>query len=97
MQMTDYINGVEAVQEFNQCDWVDSVKVTSVKQFGFNDMTGYQYLITIKVIPLKGYKGRMFQISTNSTWLDDLDPSLDTKTALQLYLTDLENVWQLYK
>ena len=92
MQMTDFNGGMRAVQDFNKCNWVDSVKVTSVKQFGFNEMEGYQYLITIKVIPLKGYKGRMFQISTNSTWLDDLDPSLDTKTALQLYLTDLENV-----
>lgn len=90
--MTNFIDGVEAVQSFGECVWVDSIKVTSVEQFDFNEMTGYQCLITIKVVPIKGYKGRMFQIITNSTWLDDLDPSLDIKTALQLYFNDLENV-----
>ena len=90
--MTNFINGVEAVQSFRECVWVDNIKVTSVEQFDFNDMIGYQCLITIKVIPIKGYKGRMFQIITNSTWLDEIDPSLDIKTALQIYLNDLKNV-----
>lgn len=85
MQMTDFNGGVEAVQGFNQCVWVDNIKVTSVEQFDFNDMTGYQCLITIKVIPIKGYKGRMFQIITNSTWLDEIDPNMPIKEAVQSY------------
>ena len=80
---------MKAVQNFRECVWIDYIKVTSVEQFDFNDMIGYQCLITIKVIPLKGYKGRMFQIITNATWLDDLDSSLDIKTALQSYINDL--------
>ena len=83
--MTNFINGVEAVQSFRECVWVDNIKVTSVEQFDFNDMIGYQCLITIKVIPIKGYKGRMFQIITNSTWLDEIDPNMPIKEAVQSY------------
>lgn len=86
MQMTDFNGGIRAVQDFGKCDWVDSIKVTSVKQFGFNEMEGNQYLITVKVLPLKGYKGRMFQIRTNSTWLEDeINLSVPIKEAIQSY------------
>lgn len=84
--MTNFIDGVEAIQGVNQCIWVDNIKVTSVEQFDFNDMIGYQCLITIKVVPIKGYKGRMFQIITNSTWLDEIDPNMPIKEAIQSYL-----------
>lgn len=88
-------DGVDAIQQFLGTNWVDKVKATSVSQGSFNDMEGYQYTITVKVFgkrisPVQRYKGRMFQIVTNSTYLEEiLEENSDLLTAFNEYLADI--------
>lgn len=69
--------GTDVIRQFLDTDWVKSVKATKVSVGGFNDMVGYDYTINIKVegktiSPTQRYKGRMFQVLTNSTYMDEL-------------------------
>lgn len=69
--------GTDVIRQFLESDWVKSVKATKVSSGGFNDMVGYDYTINIKVegkviSSTKRYKGRMFQVITNSTYMDEL-------------------------
>lgn len=77
MKTTDYNGGITALQEFLQTDWVENIKATSLTQGAFNDVEGYQYTIIIKVTgkrisDTKKYKGSMFKIHTNSTYIDEI-------------------------
>lgn len=76
LQLT-FNNGIDVIQRFLGNDWVKQVKATSVSQGSFNNMEGYQYTITVKVSgktvsPTQRYKGRMFQILTNSSYMEEL-------------------------
>lgn len=69
--------GTDVIRQFLETDWVKSVKATKVSVGGFCDMVGYDYTINIKVegktiSPTQRYKGRMFQILTNSTYMGEL-------------------------
>ena len=88
-------NGVDVIQQFLGTDWVKQVKATSVSVGGFCDMVGYDYTINIKVegktiSPTQRYKGRMFQILTNSTYMQELmEETNNPLTAFNEYIDSL--------
>lgn len=47
------------------------VKITNVKQYGFNDMEGWQYQINFKLVTVDGYRDKLVQVNTNSSWIED--------------------------
>jgi hypothetical protein len=65
---------------------LDGVKVTSIKEIGFNSMEGTQYQVGIKLFGIKGYKDMLFSWFTNSSWLDDyyVNGSEDTEESTEI-------------
>ena len=47
------------------------VKITRVQQYGFNDMEGWQYQINFKLVTVDGYRDKLVQVNTNSTYIED--------------------------
>lgn len=48
------------------------IKVTGLDNYGFNNMEGNLYTFNVSV-KFEGYRGKRFAISTNSTYLDELE------------------------
>lgn len=68
IRMNDFFSFVEQNREL-----IDQIKVTNLKQYAFNNMEGWQYDINVKVMTINGYKNKLIQIATNSTYLDELE------------------------
>jgi hypothetical protein len=47
------------------------VKITKVHQYGFNDMEGWQYQINFKLVTVDGYRDKLVQVNTNSSWIEE--------------------------
>ena len=68
IRMNDFFSFVEQNRKL-----IDQIKVTNLKQYAFNNMEGWQYDINVKVMTINGYKNKLIQIATNSTYLDELE------------------------
>ncbi|MFT8556589.1 hypothetical protein [Liquorilactobacillus hordei] len=50
---------------------ITGVKCTSLRENGFNDMEGTQWVVGIKVFTIEKYRNVQFSWFTNSTCIDD--------------------------
>lgn len=68
---------------------IDDLKVTSMKQYDFNNMEGYQVQLNVKIFAAKGYNNCLIKVFTNSTYVDefyyddDEDEQFDYETAVK--------------
>ena len=60
---------------------VKEIKITKLEKIGFNSMEGNQLQINLKFISEEGYKNRLFQIFTNSSYFEWYE--LETKEDLK--------------
>lgn len=58
-------------------DKIDSVKVTSFKKVGFNNMEGNKYEFNLKVFTTHKYQNLFLQVETNGTYLCDCEEYLE--------------------
>lgn len=70
-------------------DGIGDTKVTSIHKGSFNDTTGYQYCIGIKIVTLPKFKNKQFMWDTNSTYICDFLPDKDlTKKEEKEFIID---------
>lgn len=62
---------VETIYNGLQSGMVRDYYVTSAKKVSFNCMEGNIYHVNIKLITQDGYKNKMVQMVTNSTYIED--------------------------
>lgn len=76
---------------------IEGVKVTRLDVGQFNNMEGYQYDFNLKVTTVDGYKNKLINVHTNSSWVQDLyeydddGNRTDTKQDDKKILTDYLN------
>lgn len=65
---------LNAVVEYLQSSEVlESYKVTKVELLDFNDLEGWNYLVSVSVKTIEGYKNKRLKLVTNSTYLEDFE------------------------
>lgn len=67
------------VKDFNDFvnknyELIDGIKLTSLKNIGFNDMEGRQWQANYKILTLNGYKNKLLKVYFNDSYLDDNTP-----------------------
>ena len=85
MQTTN-LNGIYKFVEHNK-KAVDELKVTSLKQYDFNSMEGYQVQLNVKVITKPKFKNCLIKVFTNSTYIEDFYPNNIDKN----FMTELKS------
>lgn len=86
---------LNAIVEYLQSSEVlESYKVTKVELIDFNQMEGWNYLVSISVKNIEGYKNKRLKMVTNSTYLEDFewDSNESRETNFQNYLDDMVGV-----
>lgn len=72
---------LNAVVEYLQGnDKVESYKVTRVELLDFNQMEGWNYLVSVSVKTVEGYKNKRIKFITNSTYLEAFEDWDDNST-----------------
>lgn len=61
-------------------DKIEYVKATRFHAYAFNELEGYQWAINVKIVTKDGYKNKMLQVVTNSTYLEDFQWDNETET-----------------
>lgn len=79
------MNGIYEFLKKNK-DKIEYVKATRYFAYGFNEMEGFQWDINVKIITKDGYKNKMIQIATNSTYLE----SFQYDEENEIYYSDEE-------
>lgn len=82
---------LNAIVEYLQSSEVlESYKVTKVELVDFNQMEGWNYLVSISVKTIEGYKNKRLKMVTNSTYLEDFewDSNESRETNFQNWLDD---------
>lgn len=65
---------LNAVVEYLQSSEIlESYKVTKVELIDFNDMEGWNYLLSVSVKNIEGYKNMRIKLVTNSTYLEGFE------------------------
>lgn len=65
---------LNAVVEYLQSSEIlESYKVTNVELLDFNDMEGWNYLVSVSVKNIGGYKNMRIKLVTNSTYLEGFE------------------------
>ena len=65
---------LNAIVEYLQSsEALESYKVTKVELLDFNLMEGWNYLVSISVKNIEGYKNKRLKMVTNSTYLEDFE------------------------
>ena len=59
---------------------IEYVKATRFHAYAFNEVEGYQWAIKVKIVTKDGYKNKLVQVVTNSTYLEDFQWNNETKT-----------------
>ena len=84
------MNGVvETIQNAQKGNIVVDYYVTSALIDSFNEMEGNIYHVNIKLVTKEGYKNKIIQMVTNSTYIDDFDfwdNSVSMKDNFQAWL-----------
>lgn len=72
---------LNAIVEYLQGnDKVESYKVTRVELLDFNQMEGWNYLVSVSVKTVEGYKNKRIKFITNSTYLEAFEDWDDNST-----------------
>ena len=86
---------LNAIVEYLQSSEVlESYKVTKVELIDFNQMEGWNYLVSISVKNIEGYKNKRLKMVTNSTYLEDFewDSNESRETNFQNWLAEMVEV-----
>lgn len=86
---------LNAIVEYLQSSEVlESYKVTKVELIDFNQMEGWNYLVSIIVKNIEGYKNKRLKMVTNSTYLEDFewDSNESRETNFQNWLDEMVGV-----
>ena len=59
---------------------IEYVKATRFHAYAFNEVEGYQWAINVKIVTKDGYKNKLVQVVTNSTYLEDFQWNNETET-----------------
>lgn len=78
------------VNTINNSTLLENYYVTKAEAVAFNEMEGYTYIVNIKLVTKEGYKDKLIQMVTNSTYIEDFDLWDDEKTLKENFQTWLE-------
>ena len=85
------MNGVlETIQHGTEIGMVKNYYVTKAEINSFNCFEGNIYLVNIKLVTKEGYKDKMIQMVTNSSYIEDFDLWDDEKSLKENFQTWLE-------
>lgn len=85
------MNGVvETINNGIKSGIIENYYVTSAEVVSFNCFEGNIYHVNIKLITKEGYKDKMIQMVTNSTYIEDFDLWDDEKSLKENFQTWLE-------
>lgn len=85
------MNGiVETIQNGLKSGMIKNYYVTHAEIDSFNCFEGNIYHVNIKLVTKEGYKDKMIQMVTNSTYIDDFELWDDEKTLKDNFQTWLE-------
>lgn len=86
---------LNAIVEYLQSsEALESYKVTKVELIDFNQMEGWNYLVSISIKNIEGYKNKRLKMVTNSTYLEDFEWDSDEsrETNFQNWLDEMVGV-----
>lgn len=86
---------LNAIVEYLQSsEALESYKVTKVELINFNQMEGWNYLVSISIKNIEGYKNKRLKMVTNSTYLEDFEWDSDEsrETNFQNWLDEMVGV-----
>lgn len=86
---------LNAIVEYLQSsETLESYKVTKVELLDFNQMEGWNYLVSISVKNIEGYKNKRLKMVTNSTYLEDFEWDSDEsrETNFQNWLDEMVGI-----
>lgn len=83
---------LNAIVEYLQSSEVlEFYKVTKVELIDFNQMEGWNYLVSISIKNIEGYKNMRLKMVTNNTYLEDFewDSNESRETNFQNWLAEM--------
>lgn len=86
---------LNAIVEYLQSsEALESYKVMKVELIDFNQMEGWNYLVSISIKNIEGYKNKRLKMVTNSTYLEDFEWDSDEsrETNFQNWLDEMVGV-----
>lgn len=81
---------LKTIQNGTESGMIKDYYVTNAKIISFNSYEGNVYHVNIKLVTKEGYKDKMIQMVTNSTYIDDFDLWDDEKPLKENFQTWLE-------
>lgn len=85
------MNGVvDTIDNGIESGMIENYYVTKVEINSFNCFEGNIYLVNIKLVTKEGYKDKMIQMVTNSSYIEDFDLWDDEKSLKENFQTWLE-------
>lgn len=85
------MNGVlETIQNGTESGMINNYYVTKAEINSFNCFEGNIYHVNIKLVTKEGYKDKMIQMVTNSSYIEDFDLWDDEKSLKENFQTWLE-------
>lgn len=85
------MNGVvETIANGTKSGMIENYYVTSAEIDSFNCFEGNIYHVNIKLVTKEGYKDKMIQMVTNSSYIEDFDLWDDEKSLKENFQTWLE-------
>ena len=85
------MNGVlKTIQYGTEIGMIKNYYITNAEINSFNCFEGNIYLVNIKLVTKEGYKDKMIQMVTNSSYIEDFDLWDDEKSLKENFQTWLE-------
>lgn len=85
------MNGVlKTIQHGTEIGMIKNYYITNAEINSFNCFEGNIYLVNIKLVTKEGYKDKMIQMVTNSSYIEDFDLWDDEKSLKENFQTWLE-------
>ena len=85
------MNGVlKTIQHGTEIGMIKNYYITNAEINSFNCFEGNIYLVNIKLVTEEGYKDKMIQMVTNSSYIEDFDLWDDEKSLKENFQTWLE-------
>ena len=81
---------LKTIQNGTESGMIKNYYVTNAEINSFNCFEGNIYLVNIKLVTKKGYKDKMIQMVTNSSYIEDFDLWDDEKSLKENFQTWLE-------
>lgn len=87
------MNGVlKTIQHGTEIGMIKNYYITNAETNSFNCFEGNIYLVNIKLVTKEGYKDKMIQMVTNSSYIEDFDLWDDEKSLKENFQTWLEYI-----